>query len=230
MKSFMVCIAIISGFFSICVFADENKEVARIESSVAVLKDNQAIPEQKIPNSLFEKAEGVAIIPSVIKGAMGIGGRWGKGVIMVRSDSGTWSNPCFIILKGGSIGGQIGGEATDLVLIFRSKRSVEGVASGKFTLGASASVAAGPLGRNAEAATDEQLKAEIYSYAKSRGLFAGIAIEGSNISIDDDANARFYNSKDINAQAILDGKVASTPPSAAKLNQVITNISHENEQ
>ena len=225
MKASVAMIGIAVGIFSLCALAAENKESKRVESAINVLKDIDSIPEKTIPDYMFQKAQGVAVIPSVYKGAFVIGGRWGKGVMLVRGDNGSWSSPSFITLFGGSFGWQIGGESTDFVLIFRSKRSIEGVASGKLTLGGDVSVAAGPVGRNAEAGTDVQLKAEIYSYAKIRGLFAGASIEGTSLSIDNDANATFYKTKDVNAKTIFDGRMASEPSSALKLNQVLTHIS-----
>jgi lipid-binding SYLF domain-containing protein len=225
MKSSIIAFGLVIGIFSFCALAAENTESKRVESSTSVLKDVQAIPDKTIPTYLFEKAEGIAIIPGVLKGAFGLGGRWGKGVIMVRTENGTWSDPCFITLAGGSFGWQIGGQSTDFVLVFRTKRSIEGVESGKLTLGADASVTAGPVGRNAEASTDVQLKAEIYSYAKSRGLFAGVSIEGTSLSIDDNANAAFYDSKDVNAKTIFAGKMPKEPASAAKLHKALTDLS-----
>jgi lipid-binding SYLF domain-containing protein len=158
----------------------------------------------------------------VIKGAIGIGGRWGKGVMMVRTEKG-WSDPSFISFGGASIGWQWGGEATDFVLIFRTRQSIEGVTSGKFTIGPNASAAAGPVGRSAEASTDAQLKAAILTYARSRGLFAGVSLEGSSLSIDDDANIEYYGTKRISARAIFDGEITNKPPSAAKLVEAVTN-------
>ena len=224
MRSSIVMLGLSVGIFSFCALG-QNKESKRVESSITVLEDIQTIPDKVIPNYLLQKAQGIAIIPSVLKGAFGFGGRWGKGVMMVRTEKGTWSDPCFITLAGGSVGMQLGGQATDFVLIFKTRRSIENVASGKLTIGADASATAGPVGRNAEASTDAQLKAEILSYAKSRGLFAGISIEGTSLSIDDDANMTFYNTKDVNANTIFAGKMTNQPPSAAKLHQALIDIS-----
>lgn len=229
MNKYMAMFGVLS-FFSICALSAENKESKRVESSIDVLKDVEAIPDKTIPNYILEKARGVAIIPSVYKGAFVVGGSWGKGIIMERADNGSWSNPCFITSVGGSFGWQFGGESTDFVLIFISKRSVEGVASGKITLGGDISVAAGPVGRNAEASTDLQLKAEILSYAKSRGLFAGVAIEGTSLSVDENANAAFYNAKDIQAKTIFAGEAAKEPVPAKEVEALLTKITMKKKQ
>ncbi|MGH8494840.1 MAG: lipid-binding SYLF domain-containing protein [Gammaproteobacteria bacterium] len=170
--------------------SDEEDKVA---TAVAVLEQLADIPEQNVPPSLLGSSYGVAVIPNVVKIGLGIGGRHGSGVLVVRTDDGGWSNPAFINLTGGSFGWQIGAQSTDIILVFKTRRSVEGLTGGKLTLGADASVAAGPVGRHAEAATDIQLKSEVYSYSRNRGLFAGVALEGTAINIDDDANAAFYD-------------------------------------
>jgi lipid-binding SYLF domain-containing protein len=128
----------------------------------------------------------------VIKAGLVIGGRHGSGLISIKGADGTWSNPSYIRMSGGSIGFQLGVESTDVILVFRTQRGVDSIVHGKFTLGADASVAAGPVGRDAHAATDAQLKAEIYSYSRSRGLFAGVALDGSVLAIDNDANQAVY--------------------------------------
>lgn len=223
MRSSIVILGLSIGIFSFCALG-QNRESKRVESSITVLEDIQTIPDETIPSYLLQKAQGIAIIPSVLKGAFGFGGRWGKGVIMVRTEKGIWSDPCFITLAGGSVGWQIGGQATDFVLIFKSRRSIENIASGKLTIGVDASATAGPVGRNAGASTDIQLKAEILSYAKSRGLFAGVSIQGTSLSIDDGANAKFYKTNDVNASTIFAGKMADEPPLAAKLRQTLIDI------
>ena len=202
-----------------------SKETRRIETTMDVLNDAATIPDKTIPHYLLEKASGIAIIPGVIKGAFLIGARRGKGVLLVRTPDGGWSDPCFISLTGGSLGWQIGGESTDFVLIFRTRSSVESIYHGKFTLGADASVAAGPVGRNAEASTDVQMKAEILSYARGRGLFAGASIEGSALEIDDDANADFYKVKDVGARAIFAGTMENPPPQVAELRKTLQQLS-----
>jgi lipid-binding SYLF domain-containing protein len=134
----------------------------------------------------------MAIIPGVVKAAYGFGGQYGRGIIVVRTEDGGWSNPVFISLIGGSLGFQIGVQKADIVLVFRSRKGIDNIVSGKLTLGADASVAAGPVGRSAEVGTDLAMEAEIYSYSKSRGLFAGVSIKGASLKVDWDAINAFY--------------------------------------
>jgi lipid-binding SYLF domain-containing protein len=157
-----------------------------------VLKEFLDLRVKQIPASLLSEAHGVAIIPNVIKVGLVVGGQHGRGVIVVREADGSWRAPMFLSLTGGSIGWQAGAQATDIVLVFKTQKSVDGLMRGKFTLGADAAVAAGPLGRRTSAATDAELKAEIYSYSRSRGLFAGVSLDGSAVQIHDDLNAAYY--------------------------------------
>lgn len=182
----------------------------RISDATNVLVDFTKIPEQGIPASILSDAYGVAVIPGMAKLGAVIGGRFGKGVLVVRQDDGSWSNPAFISLGGGSIGWQFGAQSSDLILVFRSPRSVERIANGTFTLGGDASVAAGPVGRSSTAATDHRLKAEIFSYSRSRGLFAGIALDGSWLSMDATANAEYYGI-DLTPGQILGAGSMATP-------------------
>ena len=152
----------------------------------------------------------------VIKVGFVVGGQYGRGVLTVRGKGGAWSNPVFITLMSGSVGWQIGAESTDFVLVFKTPRSIEGIMKGKYTLGADAAVAAGPVGRLAKASTDIELKAEIYSYSRSRGLFAGISLEGSSLQVDDKGNAAFYEKENIQPPVILSGEV-KTPAGAETL-------------
>jgi len=168
------------------------EETQRAENAVRVLKEVMMAPDKRIPGDLMANASAIAVIPDVIKAGFVIGGRHGVGMISVRTSDGTWSNPSFISMSGGSIGFQAGVSSTDVVLVFRTQRGVDSIVHGKFTLGADASVAAGPVGRTAQASTDAQLRAEIYSYSRARGLFAGAALDGSIISIDNDANQAVY--------------------------------------
>lgn len=170
----------------------DSRQEARLMTATQVLEELAATPDQNIPDWLLDRAYGVAVIPSVIKVGLGVGGRHGKGVLVVRRDDGSWSNPLFVSLTGGSFGFQIGVQSTDVVLVFMSRASIEGVAGGKVTLGADASVAAGPVGRSSSAATDIGLTAQVYSYSRSSGLFAGVALDGSAITIDHTSNGDFY--------------------------------------
>lgn len=170
--------------------AREQEQTMRVATSV--INDFVNIPENAIPSALLSKAYGIAVIPGVIKAGFIIGGRYGEGVLSVRTKDGTWSHPVFIDLAGASVGWQIGAASSDIILVFKSQRSVEKIINGQVTLGADASVAAGPVGRTASAATNLQLDAEIYSYSRSRGLFAGVALEGGVITIDAEADWRYY--------------------------------------
>jgi len=183
-------------------------EAARTESeklgdAVAVLRGFMEIPENAIPPALLSEAYGLAVIPGMLKVGFVVGGRHGSGVLAVRGEDGAWSNPTFITLTGGSIGWQIGASSSDIILVFKSRRSVDRIARGQITLGGDASVAAGPVGRSAAAATDIRFESEVYSYSRSRGLFAGVSLEGAALSIDGNANADFYGEPDISAYEIL---------------------------
>ncbi len=185
-------------------------ETKRVEAATSVLGELMNIPEKGIPASLLKDAYGVVVIPGVINVGFGIGGRRGHGVMVVREKR-RWSRPIFVTITGGSIGWQIGAQSTDIILVLKSKRSVDGILDGKFTLGADAAVAAGPVGRQAEASTDIKLKAEIYSYSRSRGLFAGLSLEGARLSIKKDANASFYGTDELNARGIIKSGKLETP-------------------
>jgi lipid-binding SYLF domain-containing protein len=195
--------------------------IERIEKSIGVIKEIVDIPEQGLPSALLKKSSGIAVIPGVIKAAYGFGGQYGRGIIMVRNERGDWSNPVFISLIGGSIGWQIGVQKADIILVFKSRKSIENIASGKVTLGADVSVSAGPVGRSAEASTDLEMKAEIYSYSKSRGLFAGVSIKGASIQIDRDANIAFYGRGDINANEIFDNEGLKVPDVVGELKKTL---------
>lgn len=192
----------------------------RLYAASDVLHQINEIPENAIPPELLADAYGIAVIPGVIKAGFWVGGRWGKGVIAVRQKDG-WSNPSFITLAGGSFGPQIGAQSTDIILVFKTRRGVENLAASKVTLGADASIAAGPVGRQASAATDGQLKAEIYSYSRSRGLFAGLALEGAVLQPDEDANAIAYGGR-VSSWDVFENRVFSTPPLAQKFRQTLT--------
>ncbi len=200
------------------------KETQKVFDAVLVLDEIMAIPEQAIPPALLEDAYAVAVIPGTIKVGFVLGGRHGKGVLSVRGKGGAWSNPSFISFTGGSVGWQIGAQAADLVLVFKSSRSVDDIVRGKFTLGADASVAAGPVGRQAEAATDLELKAEIYSYSRTRGLFAGLSLEGAALQIDWDANEEFYGVEGVTPGDVFEGRVAA-PEAAGRLREALSSYS-----
>ncbi|MEN6475242.1 MAG: lipid-binding SYLF domain-containing protein [Syntrophaceae bacterium] len=195
--------------------AAESRESIKLRDAAEVLDRIMSIPEQQIPPALLSDARGIAVIPGVIKAGFFVGGSFGRGVMSVRTDSGNFSAPVFITLTAGSLGYQFGAQSTDVILVFKSPRSIDAIRHGKFTLGADAAVAAGPVGRSAEAATDIALKAEIYSYSRSRGLFAGVAFQGAAIQVDIEANNAFYG-RDVNTDALFKGAAGVMPEEAAK--------------
>jgi lipid-binding SYLF domain-containing protein len=207
-----VAICVIAGVFSVAAVAGERQE-ARLTTATRVLTELMQMPEQNIPTWLLERAHAVAVIPAVIKVGLGIGGRRGKGVLVIRKDNGQWSNPVFVNLTGGSFGFQVGVQSTDVVLVFTSRQSIEGIVGGKVTLGADASVAAGPVGRQSSAATDVGLTAQVYSYSRAQGLFAGVALDGSAMTIDHKSNESFYGRPGVLASDIirLDAPPAPAP-------------------
>ena len=193
-------------------FAGTNEDT-RARNAVRVLTDIQAIPESAIPDKLLDEAHAIVVVPDTIKASLVIGGRRGHGLLSVKRADGTWSNPSFVTLTGGSVGFQAGVQSADVVLVFRSERGLDSIVNGKFTLGADAGVAAGPVGRNATAATDGQLKAEIWSWSRARGLFAGVALDGAVLSIDDAANESVYG-QDTTPRMIFEDRYAQRPSDA----------------
>jgi lipid-binding SYLF domain-containing protein len=202
------------------------RETQVVDRSTAVLVELSRIPEGGIPPSLLRSAEGIAIIPGMIKAGFLASARFGRGVVLVKSKQQVWSEPVFVTLAGGGFGFQVGAQATDLILVFTNRRAIDGflVGRGKFTLGADASVAAGPLGRQVGAGTDVRLQSEILTYSRSRGLFAGVSLEGASLSLDWKANVAYYG--DVASPGeVLAGRVKAEPPSAAKLRGWLTYFS-----
>ncbi|MCS6946249.1 MAG: lipid-binding SYLF domain-containing protein [Steroidobacteraceae bacterium] len=193
------------------------REEAKIIVATQVMEELRAQKDQYLPDLLLERAYGIAIVPDVVKVGFGIAGRRGTGVLLVRDSSGRFSQPVFIALTGGSVGWQIGAQKTDVVLVFTTRKGIEGITDGKLTLGADASVAAGPVGRSASAATDQSFSAEIYSYSRSRGLFAGVALDGTALTVDSRANSRFYGRRDVSASEVINGNVTRNSESVRRL-------------
>lgn len=189
----------------------------KLERSAAVYESLFDTQDHMVPESVLERAECIAIIPSVIKGALVWGGRHGRGVISCQNDRGDWSPPAFVQLSGGSLGFQIGGESSDQVLFFMSRRSIESMLESKFILGGNASVAAGPAGRSAEASTDGKLNAEIYAFAKSRGLFAGVSVEGARLAPDLKAIRNYYGKRIWPEDILFEHRVPKLPREAREL-------------
>jgi lipid-binding SYLF domain-containing protein len=185
-------------------------EAKRVQEAATVFDEIMAAEDQAIPRAIMGKAAGIAIFPNTIKAGFIVGGMRGRGIISSRSEGGSWSAPAFLTLTGGSIGLQIGGQAADLVLVINEGRGLEALVSNQFKLGVDAAVAAGPVGRDAQASTDLQLRAQILSYSRSRGLFAGVTINGSTIRQDRDANQRFYG-KPLDTKQIIFGPAPESP-------------------
>jgi lipid-binding SYLF domain-containing protein len=193
------------------------REEGRLLTATEVLQEVRAMPDVRLPDTLLAHAYGIAVIPDVTKIAFIFGGRHGNGVLAVRDKlTAPWSNPVFVSLTGGSWGFQAGAQSSDIILVFTTKSGIEGIAGGKLTLGADASVATGPVGRQGSAATDIGFNAEIYSYARTRGLFGGIALDGTVISIDRSANGSFYNKRGVTASEIFSGQAPAAPSTAQR--------------
>lgn len=199
-----------------------SKEEKRVRDATDVFDQLLRIPEQSIPPTLLARAYGVAVIPNVIKVGFGLGGRRGKGILVVRREDNSWSNPVFVTLTGGSFGWQIGAQSTDIVLVIKTRQGVSGITNGKLTLGADASIAAGPVGRHTAIATDIQFRSEVFSYSRSRGIFAGVALEGAGVSMDRVANAAFYGSSNITPEQIFASSGNSAPAVANTFVQMLT--------
>ena len=216
-------LASILALFSLGPWVASAKDLADREKKAReaseVLAEIMATPDKGIPSELLAKSHAIAVIPNVVKGALGIGGRFGEGLLSRRKADGSWGTPAFIEIGGASVGLQIGVSSTDVVLVFTDESSLKGLMGDRLKLGADASVAAGPVGRSAEAGVSGSLKSGIFSYSRSKGLFAGVALDGAVLTIDDSANQDVYGGK-TTGRAILEGKVASTPTVAPFLNSL----------
>src|SRR5246127_5363422 len=196
----------------------DEKEADRVQNAATVLKEILDMPDN-IPQDLLDKTRCVIVFPSVVKAAFIVGGSYGRGVMVCRSGkdfSGPWGAPTMMALEGGSVGFQIGGQATDFVILVMNGRGAESVLHSKVKLGADASIAAGPKGRDAQASTDVTFRAEMLSYSRARGVFAGVSLEGSTVHPDDDANRRLYG-RDINAEQVIKESKVEAPPEARQL-------------
>ncbi len=198
------------------------REEKRVGDAADVIEQLTRIPEKTVPPALLSRAYAVAVIPNVVKAAFGFGARRGKGIIVVRQGDNSWSNPAFVTLTGGSFGWQIGAQSTDIILVFKTRKGVDGIENGQLTLGADASVSAGPLGRQASVSTDIEFQAEVYSYSRSRGLFAGVALEGAGVTMDRKANAAFYGSNSMTPEKIFESSPNIAPDIANTFVQILT--------
>jgi len=222
MRLRQITLAVVFCIFAATTTYAATKEERRVLDSTDILDQLLRIPEQGVPSRLLSRAHAVAVIPRVIKVGFRLGVRHGRGILVVRQADNSWSNPAFITLTGGSFGFQAGAQSSDIILVFKNRASIDRITSGKLTLGADASVAAGPVGRTAAAATDITFKSEVFSYSRSRGLFAGIALDGAGITMDRRANAAFYGSAQITPEQILAGSGNAAPPEANTFVQVLT--------
>jgi lipid-binding SYLF domain-containing protein len=186
----------------------DDNEAKRVHDATTVFDEIMAAEDKAIPGAILTKATGIAIFPSTIKAGLLIGGLRGRGILSSRRQNG-WSSPAFLTLTGGSFGLQIGGEAADIVLVINGDRGLQNLVSNQFKIGTDAAIAAGPVGRDAQASTDIQLRAQILSYSRARGLFAGVTINGSTIRQDQDANERFYGKRLTTKQIVFDGQGSS---------------------
>jgi len=212
---------LLSIFIVLASATSTSKETERIHASTNVLKAFKMMHES-IPRDLMDQYNGIVIIPHMINAGLGIGGKHGNGVALVKLDNGQWSDPVFVTLNGGSFGFQIGVQSVDLILVFRHKGVLSRVKNGDFTIGGDISAAAGPVGRNATANTDAALKAEVYSYSRSRGLFAGITINGANLGIDHKAITRFYGPGMTAQDVFMTGK--NTTPGVMMLKEALNSM------
>lgn len=220
-RQLQACLAVALLVFALPAAA-ASKEEQRVADAADVLDQFLRIPEQSIPPAMLSRAYAVAVVPSVVRIGFGLGARRGKGILVVRQDDGSWSNPAFITLTGGSLGFQAGVQRTDVVLVFKTRRGVDNITSGKLTLGADASVAAGPVGRSVEGATDIRFQAEIVSYSRARGIFAGVSFAGAGVTMDRRANAAFYSSASMTPEAIFASSPNIAPDVANRFVQVLT--------
>jgi lipid-binding SYLF domain-containing protein len=220
-RQLQACLAVAVLLFALPAAAASIEE-QRVANSADVLDQLLRIPEQSIPPAMLARAYAVAVVPGVVRIGFGLGARRGKGILVVRQDDGSWSNPAFITLTGGSLGFQAGVQRTDVVLVFKTRRGVDDITSGKLTLGADASIAAGPVGRSVEGATDIRFQAEIVSYSRARGIFAGVSFAGSGVTMDRRANAAFYSSPSMTPEKIFASSPNIAPDIANRFVQVLT--------
>ena len=219
--SIFVCLTTCAGALA----AEKTKEAERLQRAAGVLNEVMGTPEKAIPQDLLDKAVCVGVIPSEMKFALGVGGSFGRGALVCRrGGTGHWGPPSMFTVGGGSFGFQLGGEATDLVFVVMNARGAQKLVQSSVKLGADASAAAGPVGRKAEGATDLQLHAEILSYSRSRGLFAGVSLNGAVLKQDDDANKRLYG-RTVMPKEILFGRDVAVPQVAQPLDAALTKYS-----
>jgi SH3 domain-containing YSC84-like protein 1 len=224
MKSILVSALALTPLFITPLVAMDKESAKRLNESAAVFSEVMATPDKGIPQEMIENAHCIVIVPGLKTAAFVFGGKYGKGYLSCRNKSGTgWSAPATVRIEGGSVGFQIGGSETDLIMLVMNERGADKLLSSKFTLGAEGSVAAGPVGRTATAQTDAQMHAEILSWSRSQGLFAGLALEGATLRQDLDDNAQLYGRKLENREIVTSGVRA--PKAAARLLELLNKYS-----
>ena len=218
---FLLSLLVLSFSFTSVKSQDKQKEQDKIDASTKVLQDFGQMKE-KIPQELMKITQGIIVVPKLINAGFVVGGKRGKGIAMVKLPDGNWSDPVFVTVTGGSVGLQAGIQSVDLVLIFKNRETLQNIGERSVTLGGDVSVTAGPLGRNSTASTDTKLEAEVYSYSRSKGLFAGISLGGSVIGIDENANQAFYGENE-NAQTLF-ANTTSTSENVQQLKDVLNTM------
>jgi lipid-binding SYLF domain-containing protein len=216
----VAALALVTGLPARPAARQDSEEARRVRESSVVFGEIMAADDRGIPRSILSTAEGVAVFPGMVRGGFIVGGMRGRGILSSRNN-GEWSPPAFLTLTGGSFGLQIGGQAVDLILVINDRRGLENLVANQFKLGADVAVAAGPVGRDAQAATDLQLRAQILSYSRSRGLFAGVTVNGSTVRQDRDANQRFYGQAFESRQIVFGAGPGSHPEPTAAWLQVL---------
>ena len=211
-RLFATVVALAAFSFPLALRAQQgSEEASRVREAATVFDEIMEAQDNAIPTAILGRAEGIAIFPGTVRAGFIVGGTRGRGILSART-GGTWSSPAFLTLTGGSIGLQIGGQASDVILVINNRRGLEQLVGNQFTLGADAAVAAGPVGRDAKAATDLQMRAQILSYSRARGLFAGLTVNGSTIRQDEDANERFYGKRLGTRQIVFEGASGTREP------------------
>lgn len=217
---------------SLPMVAAADEEEARIDEAITALEEIMDAPDAAIPEALLERSVAIAIFPSTVRAGFFVGGQRGRGFIAARNEeTGDWSAPAFLTLTAGSIGLQVGAQSVDIILLIQNRRGLSRLLDNQFTLGADASAAVGPVGRRLEASTDLQMTAEILSYSRTRGVFAGVTLGGATLRADRDANERFYGERLDSRQIVLDGETRSTNPDAVtRLWQALDSLTDDNDQ
>ncbi|MFY9556891.1 MAG: lipid-binding SYLF domain-containing protein [Blastocatellia bacterium] len=216
MKSLVALVLLVLAVPASGFVAKRDDEVKRLQRATEVFQEIMRTPDKGIPQDLLEKAECIAIVPGLKKGGLGIGGKYGKGVVMCRKSGSNWTAPLFITIEGGSVGLQIGFTQIDVVMLIMNRKGIEKLLGDKFTIGADASAAAGPVGRQASAQTNVRMDAEILTYSRAKGLFAGVSLDGATLRQDKDDNSDFYG-KDVDPRKVLLEGSVPMPPEARSL-------------